>query len=841
MPEIDPVILQLRADVAKYQADMAQTARRVQAGLDAQGESIVRLERRVGQGFSRIGSAARALGGALAGVSGFAVARNLLRLAEEAKSLDAQLRLATDGFGAFAQAQEDVAHIARETRTGLADTTKTYANFVRVSKEAGSTQADAARATETIAKTFKISGASAVEAAQSLRQLTQGLQSGVLRGDEFNSVMEAAPRFARLLAESLNVPIGGLRKMAEEGELTSEKLLKALTEKKFTAGIDAEFKRVPVTVDDAMTQVRNSAVAVFGAFDRGGEFSNALANFFFQGADGFTDLAGDAEQAGIEVRSIFEGLGDAFAPLKDSAADLFDYLIGESTDWGTAFRDEIHRTLQEFDAIRNFSIDIENSATAASNRLKAGLNEAQRRAGAKPGDPQFGATPLQERSDTAGAFLRKFTESEARLRNNALDRQYQKLLGGYDVLGNPIAGTPAAGRGTSTATPAASKKTKTPKSPLDAEAFAREEAQLNQELLRLKADQTVDYRARAEIELARLQAAQTAYAADVNADERFTADQRKKLIVSSAAIAALEELAVIVRREEQAARDALDIRLAGLRDEEDVLRAQSRTATTREERRNIELRLLDIAHDQERADLEAVIASKEATEAQKQIARARLGILDAVKGAEQEAIRRETESPIERRRREVRETAANMDDAIENLELDAIDRLTAGLADASTEFIKLGGIAGDVLNRLINDFIRLQLEQAIFGDGLGGGGGLFGNIIGGIGSIFGGARATGGPVQAGTPYLVGEKGEEIFVPQQSGTIIPNNMLQASAAPSGGAVNGTAVVRLELSGDLDARIASVSEGVSVEVVRAAAPSIANAGANEAIRRSTRRTM
>src|SRR3546814_6036382 len=64
--------------------------------------------------------------------------------------------------------------------------------------------------------------------------------------------MESSPRLARLLADSLDVPVGSLRAMAEQGELTADKLLRALTDTKFTASIDAEFKQMPVTFDQAM-------------------------------------------------------------------------------------------------------------------------------------------------------------------------------------------------------------------------------------------------------------------------------------------------------------------------------------------------------------------------------------------------------------------------------------------------------------------------------------------------------------------------------------------------------------------------------------------------------------
>src|SRR3546814_4191476 len=96
---------------------------------------------------------------------------------------------------------------------------------MRNGRELGITQDQAAKATETFAKTLKISGAGAAEASSATTQFSQALASGVLRGDEFNGIMESSPRLARLLADSLDVHVGSLRAMAEQGrseEHTSE-------------------------------------------------------------------------------------------------------------------------------------------------------------------------------------------------------------------------------------------------------------------------------------------------------------------------------------------------------------------------------------------------------------------------------------------------------------------------------------------------------------------------------------------------------------------------------------------------------------------------------------------
>jgi hypothetical protein len=117
-------------------------------------------------------------------------------LTDESKMLTAQLRLATSETGSFAKAQEDVRRIAAGTRADLDSTAALYGKLMLNSKQLGITQQEAARATETVAKAFKVSGASTVEASAGHSPAwCRRLQSGVLRGDEFNTIMaEPLPR-----------------------------------------------------------------------------------------------------------------------------------------------------------------------------------------------------------------------------------------------------------------------------------------------------------------------------------------------------------------------------------------------------------------------------------------------------------------------------------------------------------------------------------------------------------------------------------------------------------------------------------------------------------------------
>lgn len=827
MPEVDPVILQLRADVGRYNAEMQRTATRVTGLLGQQEKAAISLERTLG-----------GLKGVLAGVSVAALAKSFLEIADAAKSLEARLRLATDGFGSFAQAQTDVRRIAADTRSGLEETANLYGNFSRGAKELGANQEAAARATETFSKTLKISGATANEASSATLQFGQALAAGALRGDELNSILEASPRLARLLTESLGKPIGEIKKLGEEGALTSDKLLAALTNKKFTDGIDAEFRQLPVTFDDAMTQVSNAAIITFGAFDRGGQFSTALANFITDGGRGFEELEQDALNMGIAIRSSLEGLGNAFDPLFDAARRFFEYVNGGAANI------DIGRDIQK-------SLDQIDSASKWLGK-NTYIGRVLKDNGVIDGSTNFG-----------GRYRQAQQGSEKRRRGEIAEQNVNDLASRYwDQNGNPksqpkpAAPRPAAsggGRKSSGASAARSAEAAERRAETERLRAIRDEAASASEAARFQDDITAAKAALAvatddvlAFNLQSIESERSQRIADLETQKKLGELSDKEVAERSAyvnEIADLQSQRAQRTADEIRSREKLDTIAADTRNEQELLNAQASLAVTRAERRDIEMRLVELAYDQERAELEAVLASKEATQAQKDIATARLAILGQLQQYDNANVERRNESPIERRKREVSEMSANMNDELANMGLDAIDR---GIDSISDKYIKLGGIAGDVINGLISDMIRLAAQQALFGGGAAGGG-----LFGAIGSLFGGgtpvagARAKGGPVSAGKTYLVGEEGPELFTAPANGSITPNHQLAAGMAGVTAAgvnacpVQQTVVVKVEANDYFDAKVRQEAGGVAVQTGVAAAAEGRRAAGADAARAARRR--
>lgn len=261
---------------------MAETASLIikvdSSGAERATRNLDRLDKAAG-GSERVANRLGKAWGVAIGVIGSAAVigatRAYIRHADTMANLSARVRLVTDSLEAQRQTQERLFNLSQRTSTELGSTTELYVRLAQASDELRDNQERLFGITEAVSKSMIVSGSSTSEAASSVRQFSQAMASGVLRGDEFNSIMENAPRLARAIADGLDVPVGALRKMAEQGELTSERVVAAVESQ--ADAINREFSGIPVTVGRAMQQVRNSLQQMVGDTDRASGATSGLA------------------------------------------------------------------------------------------------------------------------------------------------------------------------------------------------------------------------------------------------------------------------------------------------------------------------------------------------------------------------------------------------------------------------------------------------------------------------------------------------------------------------------------------------------------------------------------
>lgn len=149
---------------------------------------------------------------------------------------------------------DDVKNVAINTNSNLTATGDLYARLTKIGQEMKWPQEQALALTETINKATQVGGGSAAANEAAITQLNQALGSGVLRGDEFNSMMEQSPRLTQALADGLGVTTGKLREMAGEGQLTTDVVTKALLSQ--SEVISAEFAKFPTTIGASIENLK---------------------------------------------------------------------------------------------------------------------------------------------------------------------------------------------------------------------------------------------------------------------------------------------------------------------------------------------------------------------------------------------------------------------------------------------------------------------------------------------------------------------------------------------------------------------------------------------------------
>lgn len=211
------------------------------------------------QGLS---TAAKAAGSALAGLGIGAVTREVLRLTDSFKSMQGSLALVSTSTTNANESFQKLLAMANNTGSSLEATVSLYTRLANATRGAGFTQEQLLNVTDALNKAFVISGATMQEASNAAIQLSQGLASGTLRGEELNSIMEQGPRITRALAEYLGVTNGEIRQLAAEGKITSDVVTNALLQS--LSSLNTELDKMPRRFEQASVALKNNFLAAIG-------------------------------------------------------------------------------------------------------------------------------------------------------------------------------------------------------------------------------------------------------------------------------------------------------------------------------------------------------------------------------------------------------------------------------------------------------------------------------------------------------------------------------------------------------------------------------------------------
>lgn len=281
------------------------------------------------------------LGGASAmiasGVAAAAYTDNILRGADAYQAMTARLRIFSEGAIEAAQTERALYETGRETRQGVEQLTTLYTRLAPAVADAGRAQADALQITELTSKALMIQGASVREAEASTVQFAQSLASGVMRGDELRSLLEAAPQLLRYISQTIEingkvgVGFGQMRALGEAGLLTTDRIMSALIAA--TPLIERDFINAPKTAQQGWIVLSDTITRAVGQISQATGLQQGVVGFLSTLAekiDGFRQKALLDPDALNPVEDGIRLIGDALegaAALAGGVVENFDLIV----------------------------------------------------------------------------------------------------------------------------------------------------------------------------------------------------------------------------------------------------------------------------------------------------------------------------------------------------------------------------------------------------------------------------------------------------------------------------------------------------------------------------------
>lgn len=259
---------------------VGNTERYIRDNVDEQG----RFNQEISAGTQQANELTNTIKRAVAAYVSIQTVGKALNISDELVQTTSRLNMMNDGVQTTAELVNMVYAAAQDARGSFSQMADVVARFGNNAKDAFSSSEEVVAFADLIQKQMTIAGASTQEAANAELQLSQALGSGVLRGDELNSIFEQAPNLIQNIADYLDVPIGKIREMAADGELSADVVKAAI----FSAAddINSKFNEMPMTWGQIWQSMQNTALIAFQpVLQRLNDLANSEAfQTFIQGA-----------------------------------------------------------------------------------------------------------------------------------------------------------------------------------------------------------------------------------------------------------------------------------------------------------------------------------------------------------------------------------------------------------------------------------------------------------------------------------------------------------------------------------------------------------------------------
>lgn len=282
------------------------TERYIRDNVDEQG----RFNREIEEGMNEANELMQTIKGAVAAYATIQTLSAALNLSDQLTSTTARLNLMNDGLQTTQDLQNMIYLSAERARGSYQATADAVSKLGLMAGDAFSSSEEIIAFMEQVNKQFTIAGTEAAGIDAAMLQLTQAMGSGVLRGEEYNSILEQAPNIIQAIADYMEVPKGQLKDMAAEGQITADIVKAAM----FAAADDtnAKFEQMPKTFSQIWTSFQNTALMAFQpVLQRMNEIANseAFQEFVNNAIEGLSLVAGIA----LEIFDLLVGVAGAVA------------------------------------------------------------------------------------------------------------------------------------------------------------------------------------------------------------------------------------------------------------------------------------------------------------------------------------------------------------------------------------------------------------------------------------------------------------------------------------------------------------------------------------------------
>lgn len=376
-----------------------------------------------------LGSVSNAFGslqGLLAAVGVSFGAMEIIQIADDFKNLESRVRLATGAGVEFVNGFDGVKEIANDTRLSLESTGELFAKMTQATQDLDISQSDLLTTTKAINQAIVVSGAGAEQASAGIMQLSQGLAGGIIRAEEYNSVMENMPRVMQAAAAGLGMSMGEIRQYMLDGKLTAEDFLNAV--KSQAAVLQAEFDSMPVTFSQSVQVLKNNFMLLIGDMDKTLQSSSGLSQGIMDIADNLENIdptiISALEQSMSSLWEVAKTVGTTLLEIYNTFSDVLN--IAGGIDETTEQVGFLTRSLQGVSIVMGVIADgikgvkiIFDAVVGAAYDLGSALSKAWSMVTFGDVSKRF-AEASEQMKAKSDEFLKKFQDDTAGFKSSAV-------------------------------------------------------------------------------------------------------------------------------------------------------------------------------------------------------------------------------------------------------------------------------------------------------------------------------------------------------------------------------------------------------------------------------------